>query len=213
MSAQAGPPRSFGEFIARAHAAGELVVQPRMGMSSPVTMRAGLLATKRAIATTVGTITLDSYTRINRHQSALRHIDEMMTLNGYPIVAYGAEATREMLEGVADANFPIQVRHGSADPREIFVSMLEAELFATEGGPVSYCLPYSRMPLAEAVPSWREATEILAEADAAGSPVHMETFGGCLLGQLCPPSLLVAMSVLESIFFISATCPCHSINC
>lgn len=191
----------FGGYVSRQASAGRLVVQPRMGFSEPGRMREGLLAVKRAAGATAGTITLDSYTRINRHQSALRHIDEMMTLNGYPIVAYGADATREMLEGVADANFPVQVRHGSADPREIFVSMLEAELFATEGGPVSYCLPYSRMPLAEAIPSWREATEILAEADAAGSPVHMETFGGCLLGQLCPPSLLVAMSVLESIFF------------
>jgi methylaspartate mutase epsilon subunit len=49
--------------------------------------------------------------------------------------------------------------------------------------------------------AWRESTEILAEANAAGSPVHMETFGGCLLGQLCPPSLLVAVSLLEGIFF------------
>ena len=29
----------------------------------------------------------------------------------------------------------------------------------------------------------------------------METFGGCLLGQLCPPSLLVAVSLLEGVFF------------
>ncbi len=31
--------------------------------------------------------------------------------------------------------------------------------------------------------------------------MHMETFGGCLLGQLCPPSLLVAVSLLEGVFF------------
>ncbi len=164
-------------------------------------MREGLLAVKRAAGATAGTITLDSYTRINRHQSALRHIDEEMTLNGYPIVAYGDQATRAMLDGVEDANFPVQVRHGSADPREIFVTMLESGLYATEGGPISYCLPYSRMPLTEAVPAWRESTELLAGAQAAGAPVHMETFGGCLLGQLCPPSLLVAVSVLEGLFF------------
>ena len=29
----------------------------------------------------------------------------------------------------------------------------------------------------------------------------METFGGCLMGQLCPPGLLVATSVLEGMFF------------
>jgi methylaspartate mutase epsilon subunit len=106
-----------------------------------------------------------------------------------------------MLAGIEEANFPIQVRHGSADPREIFASMVQEGLYATEGGPISYCLPYSRMPLTEAVPAWRESTEILAAAEADGRPVHMETFGGCLLGQLCPPSLLVAVSLLEGVFF------------
>jgi glutamate mutase epsilon subunit len=191
----------FGQYVTRQADAGRLVVQPRMGFSAPDRMREGLLAVKRAAGATAGTITLDSYTRVNRHQSALRHIDEAETLNGYPIVAYGPDATRAMLDGIEDAEFPIQVRHGSADPREIFAAMLEAGLFATEGGPISYCLPYSRMPLAEAVPAWRESTEILAQAQAGGAPVHMETFGGCLLGQLCPPSLLVAVSVLEGIFF------------
>ena len=30
---------------------------------------------------------------------------------------------------------------------------------------------------------------------------HLESFGGCMLGQLCPPSMLVAISVLEGVFF------------
>lgn len=191
----------FGQYVHRQASAGRLVVQPRMGFSAADRMREGLLAVKRASGSTAGTITLDSFTRIGRHASAQRHLDEELTLNGYPIVAYGAEATRKMLEGVEDVDFPIQVRHGSADPREIFRAMLASGLYATEGGPISYCLPYSRMPLAEAIEHWRESSEILAEAEAAGGPVHMETFGGCLLGQLCPPSLLVAVSLLEGVFF------------
>jgi methylaspartate mutase epsilon subunit len=34
-----------------------------------------------------------------------------------------------------------------------------------------------------------------------GTEPHLESFGGCLMGQLCPPSLLVAISVLEGMFF------------
>lgn len=195
------PVPGFGQYVSRQAAAGQLVVQPRMGFSAAERMREGLLAVKRAAGATAGTITLDSFTRINRHASAQRHLDEELTLNGYPIVAYGPEATRAMLDGIEAFDFPIQVRHGSADPREIFSAMLAAGLYATEGGPISYCLPYSRMPLAEAVPAWRESSEILAAGQADGKPVHMETFGGCLLGQLCPPSLLVAMSLLEGVFF------------
>jgi methylaspartate mutase epsilon subunit len=192
---------SFGSYVASHKAAGRLVVQPRMGFSDMERMREGLLAVKHAAPSTVGTITLDSYTRVNDHAEAARELAAGATLNGYPIVAYGAAATRKLLEGVQDADFPVQVRHGSADPREIFKTMLASGVHATEGGPVSYCLPYSRRPLAEAMTAWRESTEVLAEAQAAGRPVHMETFGGCMLGQMCPPSLLVAMSLLEGIFF------------
>ena len=191
----------LGPYVASQYAAGRLVVQPRMGFSAAERMREGLLAVKNAGDSTVGTITLDSYTRINDHAQAARQLAQGATLNGYPLVAYGAYSTRAMLEGVEDADFPVQVRHGSADPREIFATMLTAGLDATEGGPISYCLPYSRKPLSEAVPAWRESAELLAAGQTSGRLIHMETFGGCLLGQLCPPSLLVAVSLLEGIFF------------
>jgi methylaspartate mutase epsilon subunit len=86
MSRQPGAD-SFGGFVARAQRAGQLVVQPRMGMSSPALMRSGLLATKQADATTVGTITLDSYTRMGDNVSARAAVASGADLNGYPIVA------------------------------------------------------------------------------------------------------------------------------
>lgn len=192
---------SFGGFVNAALSAGDLVVQPRMGMSDPQWMRAGLLATKRAVATTVGTITLDSYTRVGDHDGARRAIAGHIELNGYPIVAHAASVTREMLDGVADADFPVQVRHGSSSPRDIFRALVRAGLDATEGGPVSYCLPYSRSPLRQSVDDWARSTEWFAGLRERGAEPHLETFGGCLLGQLCPPGLLVATSVLEALFF------------
>ncbi|MPZ26588.1 MAG: methylaspartate mutase [Micromonosporaceae bacterium] len=196
-----GSTRSFGGFIARAHQAGTLVVQPRMGMSSPRTMRAGLLATRRADATTVGTITLDSYTRMGEHVDARAAVAAGIELNGYPIVAHDLATTRAVLAGVAGPDFPVQVRHGSPGPERIFEALIEAGLHATEGGPVSYCLPYSRAPLADSVRSWARCCELLAGLRQTGVEPHLESFGGCMMGQLCPPSLLVAISVLECLFF------------
>ena len=95
----------------------------------------------------------------------------------------------------------MQVRHGSADPRRIVAALLGSGLHATEGGPVSYCLPYSRMPLDVAVDNWRQCCETLAAARRPGSEPHLETFGGCMMGQMCPPALLIALSVLEGMFF------------
>ncbi|MFF9520742.1 methylaspartate mutase [Streptomyces achromogenes] len=191
----------FGAFVRRAHDAGRLVVQPRMGMSSPRRMRAGLLATRDARATTVGTITLDSYTRVGDLESARLAVLEDVPLNGYPIVSHDAATTAAVLDGVHGPGFPVQVRHGSAAPEDIFRALTAVGLDASEGGPVSYCLPYGRVPLRDSVAHWATACELLAARRASGAEPHLETFGGCVLGQLCPPSLLVAVSVLEALFF------------
>ena len=197
----AGSSGSFGDFVARSHLAGDLVVQPRMGMSSPHAMRAGLLATLGANATTAGTITLDSYTRMRQHERARAAVAAGSELNGYPIVAHDAATTRGVLDGVTGPDFPIQVRHGSAHPEEIFGALIGAGLHATEGGPVSYCLPYSRAPLDASIRNWARSCELLAGLAGTGAEPHLETFGGCMMGQLCPPGLLIAMSVLECLFF------------
>ncbi|MFD9080891.1 methylaspartate mutase [Streptomyces erythrochromogenes] len=197
----AAPSSGFGAFVARARAAGTLVVQPRMGMADPLRMRDGLRATRDAQGATVGTITLDSYTRTGDLEAARRALAEGVGLNGYPIATHPVDTTRAVLRGVADARFPVQVRHGSAMPEHIVRALLAVGLDATEGGPVSYCLPYSRTPLREAVAAWQRSCELLASTREYGAEPHLETFGGCLMGQLCPPSLLIAVSVLEALFF------------
>jgi methylaspartate mutase epsilon subunit len=194
---------NLGEFVRRQHEAGALVVQPRMGFADPATMRAGLLATKQAAATTIGTITLDSYTRVGDLASIDQALREGIGLNGYPIVSYDAMTTHAVLRDIVEADFPVQVRHGSAQPQEIFKAIIDAGLHATEGGPISYCLPYGRIPLAESVRNWAICCELALRIRESGVEPHLETFGGCMLGQLCPPSQLVAISILEALFFYS----------
>ena len=193
---------SFGAFVADAAAAGQLVVQPRMGFSDPDRMRHGLQRTKVAAACTVGTLTLDSYTRLGDHAAVRGALAEGIRLNGYPIVDQPAGVTRALLEGVMDAAFPVQVRHGSSRPARIISALTAVGLDATEGGPVSYCLPYGRTPLRASVDNWARACELLADLAPPPRVPHVESFGGCMLGQLCPPSLLVAISVLEALFFV-----------
>jgi methylaspartate mutase epsilon subunit len=201
MTGDGAKGNSFGDFVVRARRAGQLIVQPRMGMSNPGMMRAGLQATKRAMAPTVGTITIDSFTRVGDHASARAAVLSGGELNGYPIVAHGVTTTRAVLAGVVGPDFPVQVRHGSPCPEDIFSALIDAGLHATEGGPVSYCLPYSRAPLDRSIRSWARACEQLARLRDTGAEPHLETFGGCMMGQLCPPALLIALSVLEALFF------------
>ncbi len=193
------PVGRFGRVIRRHRDRGRLTIQPRMGFAQPDVMLAGLDTVRRARAATVGTVTIDSYTRLNDNVAAREALRTGADLNGFPLVAHGADVTRQVLDGVADDAFPVQFRHGSALPQDLFRVLVEVGADATEGGPVSYCLPYSRVPLAQSTAAWAECCRMLAERS---EPVHLESFGGCMLGQLCPPGLLVALSVLEGMFFI-----------
>lgn len=189
---------SFQRFVRRSAAQGKLVVQPRMGFGRVDDMQAGLLAVASLPCQVIGTITLDSYTRVGDYLSPLHVLARGEPLNGFPIVSHDVEAIRGMLANWTGESFPIQVRHGTARPQQVFHRLAELGLVATEGGPVSYCMPYGREPLRSAVNAWAESCRILA---GASEYAHIESFGGCLLGQLCPPSLLLAVSLLEALFF------------
>ncbi|UUN26973.1 methylaspartate mutase [Streptomyces sp. FIT100] len=188
----------FDRFIADVHRRDELVVQPRMGFGKLQTMESGLQAVAALDVPAVGTLTLDSYTRVGDYTTPLERLAAGEEVNGFPLLSHPTRATQGMLDGLYGPTFPVQVRHGTALPLQVFKSLVEVGLEATEGGPVSYCLPYSRLPLAHAVQAWKESVQFLASETEFG---HIESFGGCLLGQLCPPSLTVAMAVLEGCFF------------
>ncbi|MFE2561879.1 FAD/NAD(P)-binding protein [Streptomyces sp. NPDC059352] len=195
------PPGDLGAFVRESAEAGALVVQPRMGMVGPEEMADGVAAVAALPLPTVATLTIDSYTRVGDHAAATAALRAGRPLNGFPLVSHGPQTTARVA-AAAGRGTPVQVRHGSADPMAIFRTMAAAGLAASEGGPVSYCLPYGRTPLAESVAAWRDSVQFLTEESRAhGRRAHLESFGGCLLGQLCPPSLLVAVSVLECLFF------------
>lgn len=61
-----------------------------MGFSDFHLMRVGLTRVMNANAcSTVGTITLDSYTRVNDLVNAQKALDAGLALNGFPIINYG----------------------------------------------------------------------------------------------------------------------------
>lgn len=191
-------PPYFHDFITRCARQGQLVVQPRMGFSDAAHMRQGLQAVAAAPVPSIGTITLDSFTRTGDFTSARRAVANGQSLNGYPIVTYSDAENQALLAGLRGPGFPVQVRHGSSLPEEIFRATLRAGLDATEGGPISYCLPYGRVPLRLSVEAWARCTRLFAEA---GDTYHIESFGGCMMGQLCPPAMLMAITLAEALFF------------
>lgn len=189
----------FQKFIGLHKSQENLIVQPRMGFSKTNLMSLGLRRVKNLNIPVIGTITLDSFTRLRDFESARNALVNNQPLNGYPIVSYEDEQNRKMLNEVRSHDFPIQVRHGSPLPEEVFKSTINSGIDAIEGGPISYCLPYSRVPLNKSIEAWEKCCKIWVSM--GNSHYHLESFGGCMMGQLCPPSVLIAISILEVIFF------------
>src|SRR5271169_2254507 len=115
----------LGTYVKDAAARGLLVVQPRMGMADPQAMAAGIAAVTGLSHPAVATITIDSYTRVGDHQAAARALASGAELNGFPIVAHGAERTAQVA-AAAGPDVPVQVRHGSARPAAILSTMAAA---------------------------------------------------------------------------------------
>jgi methylaspartate mutase epsilon subunit len=192
---------NFASYMAEMKSIDTLVVQPRMGFGTVEKMLEGLQAVANCPVPTIGTLTLDSYTRVNDFISPRIALENKQEINGYPLVTHGSEVTRNLLASIDEKSFVVQVRHGTALPLEVFKVLLDAGINATEGGPVSYCLPYSRLPIEQAISAWATCCKLLAEKREHGVVNHLESFAGCMLGQLCPPSLLIALGILEGIFF------------
>src|SRR6185312_10842731 len=136
----------LGHYVGVHSTAGRLVVQPRMGMADPEAMAAGIAAVAGLDCPTVATVTIDSYTRVGDHAAAAAALESGASLNGFPIVSHGPHQTARV------------------------AAAADAGLGASEGGPVSYCLPYGRTPLVESVSCWADATEMFGElvADRGG---------------------------------------------
>jgi methylaspartate mutase epsilon subunit len=180
---------------------GRLILQPRMGFSDARRMLAGMRSVKALPFPTIGTITVDSFTRTGHAAAAAGAVRRRQRLNGYPLLAFSAATNRRLVDAVQDTDHPVQVRHGTPLPAQLFRAIVDAGIRATEGGPVSYCLPYGRTPLARSIEEWSQSCRLFAALAETGDEPHLESFGGCLLGQLTPPALAVAICILEGLFF------------
>lgn len=192
----------FNQYVKRKAREG-LVVQPRMGFSDIELMRTGLEAVKSLPFPTVGTITIDAMTRQGLHCEAKEMVRKREKLNGFPLASFDEPELASLFEGLSD-DFPIQVRHGTPLPMHVFEAAMRAGLYIIEGGPVSYALPYGKTRLTDTFVAWQESLERWVAYGAKNNiDVHLESFSGCMMGQLCPPSILIALNILEGLWFES----------
>jgi methylaspartate mutase epsilon subunit len=166
-----------------------LLVQPRCGVSGHEEMRHLLRFLEDHGGPDILTITIDSYTRLNLYDQAR----QQTCLNGYPLVTRGVECGRDLVECVGR---PLEVRHGSPDGRLLAEVSFASGVTSFEGGGISYNLPYCKnVPLEHSLRHWQYIDRLtgLLSRDVI---LDRETFG-TLTAVLMPPSVSIAVSILE----------------
>jgi methylaspartate mutase epsilon subunit len=185
-------------------AASRVLVQPRSGVGDHAQMCDLLRTIERDGRPDINTITIDSYTRLNKYDKAT----QSPQLNGYALVTRGIACGRELVQTV---RAPLQVRHGSPDGRLLAEVTYASGITAYEGGGISYNLPYCKdVPLRHSLHCWQYIDRLTALLSAT-QPLDRETFGS-LTGVLTPPSISVAISILEVLLAVEQGVRCVTIG-
>ncbi|MFF3854158.1 methylaspartate mutase [Micromonospora sp. NPDC002575] len=191
-----------------ARRAGRPIVQPRCGVGAHDAM-IELLRSLAPAGPGMLTVTIDSFTRLRQFDHAARVLRENPAdLNGYPLVAHGWQRGREL---VATVDVPLEIRHGSPDPRDLFAVSLAAGFTSFEGGGIGYNIPYCKnVPLATSLECWRQVDAVCGRLAEAGVLVDRELFG-TLTAVLVPPSISLAVTLLEARAAVAQGVRCLSI--
>ncbi|MDJ1132755.1 methylaspartate mutase [Streptomyces iconiensis] len=200
---------SAAEVLARSRDTGRVAVQPRCGVGGHDAMYELLGELEAQGAPDLLTLTIDSHTRLGEFERARRlaHLSPR-ELNGYPLVAHGWRRGRELNESV---RAPLQIRHGSPDARLMFEVTVASGITSFEGGGISYNLPYSKdVALADSLAAWEAVDRRCGELAELGVIVDRELFG-TLTAVLIPPSVSLAISVLEAVLAARAGVRCISV--
>ncbi|GIG90340.1 methylaspartate mutase [Plantactinospora endophytica] len=203
------PGDTVPDVLRAADRSGVPAIQPRCGVGGHAEMLA-LLRELALSAPSVLSVTIDSYTRLRQFDVAARVLaEEPARLNGYPLVAHGWQRGRELADAVP---VPLEVRHGSPDGRDLFATALAAGITSFEGGGIGYNLPYCKdVPLDVSLRSWQQVDAACGALADAGVLVDRELFG-TLTAVLVPPSISLAVTLLEAVAAAREGVRCISIS-
>ncbi|MGW1074442.1 methylaspartate mutase [Streptomyces sp. NPDC002537] len=185
------------EVLRAARSARRVALQPRCGVGSHAQMMTLLQDLERHAGPDILTLTIDSHTRLKRFDHAeAALLRNPADLNGYPLVTHGWRRGRQLNESVAA---PLEIRHGSPDARLLFRTAVASGITSFEGGGISYNLPYSKaVPLNESLSAWQEVDVLCGDLAERGLVIDRELFG-TLTAVLVPPSISLAIGVLEAV--------------
>ena len=193
--------KNFGKKLVKAKNEGKTLVQPRAGVAL-VKDHIDLLTylQDKGEADLLPT-TIDSYTRQNRYKEAEVGIQESIResksmLNGLPVVNHGVDACRDIIN---ELNTPVQIRHGTPDARLLTEISYAGGFTSSEGGGISYNIPYAKnVQLEKTIRDWQYCDRLTGIYEEAGVSINREPYGP-LTGTLVPPCISHSVAIIESL--------------
>lgn len=192
--------RNLPRALEQAQAEGRTLVQPRAGVGDFEGERMTLRVLEEAGAD-VMPVTVDSFTRMRRYEDAARGARESTPthskLNGYPVVHYGVERTRQI---VLERKSPFHLRANSTDLRLIAEVGFAAGMSGFVSGPLYSTVQYSKdVSLATSIRNWQFCYRLMGKYTEAGVPMVDDALGFTQSGVFSIPSLMHAGVVLEAL--------------
>jgi len=192
--------RNIPKALAAAKREGRTLVQPRAGVSNLEGMRRVFEALESAGADILP-VSVDSMTRTHRFdqaaEAAERSTPERSILNGYPVVHFGVEKTREI---VLERDRPVHLRANSTDLRLVADVGFATGMSAFVSGPVYATVQYSKTtPLEESIRNWQYVYRLIGKYTEAGVPISDDALGLTQSASCSVPALMHAGVVLEAL--------------
>ncbi|HEV2147848.1 MAG TPA: methylaspartate mutase subunit E [Longimicrobiaceae bacterium] len=191
-----------------------ILLQPRSGVALPKD-QLRLFRAFSAAGVRVLSYQVDSLTRNNDYQGVEEEIRRSRatgasTLNGFPVVNHGVPALRQIVQGV---QVPLQTRHSTRDPRLLAEISYAGGVTAFEGGAICYNIPYYKnYPLDESVRRWQYVDRLTGiYHERFGIPLDREFFG-TLTATLIPPSLAIAVNLVQALLAVQQGVKCVSLG-
>lgn len=191
-----------------------ILIQPRSGVPL-VEDQMDLFQAFKAAGVRVLSYQVDSYTRNNRYADAEEAIQlsaarGAATMNGFPVINHGVAGLRQVIDAVG---VPLQTRHSTRDPRLLAEISYAGGVSSFEGGAICYNIPYYKdYPLEESLRAWQYVDHLTGlYAERYGLVLDREFFG-VLTATLVPPSLAIAIDILEAELAIREGVRCVSLG-
>lgn len=197
--------KRLADVLRRADADGRCLTQPRGGFGTYELQKELMELLDRDGMADIVPTTTDSYTRNEQFARAQEGIAESerlgrSMLNGYPIVNYGVEVSRKLVEAI---DKPAIMLTGTSMPKLTGEIGFAAGFSGYLGSGIAYTVSYTKeISVEQGIRNYQYLDRLAAEYAARGIELHRRQ-PSFLTGTNIPPSIAIAVCILDMLLALA----------